>query len=105
MALRSEPVSKCLEKRLLILGFEVPDILAVFLLLSVLNFLFGQTQFKFALVWLPVLLIAATLRIGKRGKPENYLIHLAKFHTRPRYFSAFKEPEIPPPPKRRRNLP
>lgn len=104
MALRSEPVSKSLEKRFLILGFEVPDILAIFLLLSILNFLFGQTEFKFALVWLPVLIVAATLRIGKRGKPDNYLIHLAKFHARPRYFSAFKEPEIPPPPQRRRTL-
>lgn len=101
MALRSEPVSKCLEKRLLILGFEVPDILAIFLLLSILNFLFGQTAFKFALVWLPVIVIAAILRIGKRGKPENYLIHLAKFYTRPRYFSAFNDLIIPESPKRR----
>lgn len=103
MALRSEPVSKCLEKRLLILGFEVPDILAIFLLLSVLNFLFGQTELKLVLVWLPVVAVAVILRIGKRGKPDNYLIHLAKFHSRPRYFSAFKEsPDLPSPPTRRR---
>lgn len=100
MALRSEPTSKSLEKKLLILGFEVPDVLAIFLLLSILNFLFGQTNQKLLLVWLPVILVAAVLRIGKRGKPDNYLVHLVKFHFRPKYLSAFAEPsKDPSPPK------
>lgn len=104
MALRSEPVSKCLEKRLLILGLEVPDILAVFLLLSILNFLFGVTSFKLLLVWLPTIAVAVILRLGKRGKPDNYLIHLAKFYARPRYYSAFQELDIPRPPRRSRRI-
>jgi hypothetical protein len=103
MNLRTEPVSKCLEKKLLFLGFEVPDILAIFFLLSILNFLFGRTGAKFFLVWLPVLVLAAILRIGKRGKPDNYLVHLVKFHTRPKYLSGFLSPETPRPPKLRRN--
>lgn len=102
MNLRTEPVSKCLEKKLLFLGFEVPDILAIFFLLSILNFLFGRTGAKLFLVWLPVVTLAITLRIGKRGKPDNYLVHLARFHTRPKYFSAFLSPEVPRPPKVRR---
>jgi hypothetical protein len=101
MTLRTEPVSKCLEKKLLFLGFEVPDILAIFFLLSILNFLFGRTGAKLFLVWLPVLAVAITLRIGKHGKPENYLIHLARFHFRPKCFSAFLSPETPRPPKGR----
>ena len=92
MALRSEPTSQSLDKKLLILGFEVPDVLAIFLLLSILNFVFGQTNYKLFLVWLPVAIIATILRIGKRGKPDNYLLHLSKFHLRPKYFSAFKDP-------------
>ena len=102
MELRTEPVSKCLEKKLLFLGFEIPDVLAIFFLLSVLNFLFGSAGAKLFLVWLPTLALAITLRIGKRGKPENYLVHLAKFHAKPKYYSAFLMPEIPRPPRLRK---
>ncbi len=93
MALRSESTSQSLEKKLLIMGFEVPDVLAIFLLLSILNFSFGQTNYKLALVWGPVAIFAITLRIGKRGKPDNYLVHLGKFHLQPKYLSAFQEPK------------
>ena len=105
MSLRSEPTSQSLEKKLLIVGFEVPDLLAIFLLLSILNFSFGGTNYKLLLVWGPTALSAITLRIGKRGKPDNYLVHLIKFHTRPKHLSAFNEPAISvPPPKIRKNL-
>lgn len=100
LQLRSEPTSQSLERKLLVMGFEVPDILAVFLLLSILNFTFGQTNYKLFLVWGPVILLAVALRFGKRGKPDNYLIHLVKFHTQPKYLSCFKEPSnTTPPPK------
>ncbi len=92
MSIRAEPTSHSLERKLLILGFEVPDILSIFLLLSILNFTFGQTNYKLVLVWAPVVAAATVLRIGKRGKPDNYLVHLVKFHSRPKYFSAFQEP-------------
>lgn len=96
MPLRSEPTSQSLEKKLLIMGFEIPDVLAIFLLLSILNFLFGQTGQKLLLVWLPVATAATILRIGKRGKPDNYLIHLVKFYSKPKYLSAFREPSVNP---------
>lgn len=105
MSLRSEPTSQSLEKKLLILGFEVPDVLAIFLILSILNFLFGQTNHKLLFVWLPVLTIALVLRIGKRGKPDNYLVHLVKFQLRPKHLSAFQSPtKDDPPPKRRKAI-
>lgn len=94
MSLRSESTSQSLEKKLLIMGFEVPDVLAIFLLLSILNFSFGQTNYKLALVWGPVVAAAITLRVGKRGKPDNYLLHLGKFHAQPKYLSAFQDPRI-----------
>jgi len=93
LALRSEPTSKSLEKKLLIAGFEVPDILAIFFLLSILNFLFGQTNHRLFLVWIPVAVAALVLRIGKRGKPDNYLLHFARFHAKPKYHSAFQDPQ------------
>ncbi|MBI2712245.1 MAG: hypothetical protein HYX41_05210 [Bdellovibrio sp.] len=97
MGLRSEPTSQTLEKKLLIAGFEVPDVLAIFLLLSILNFLFGSTNYKLAFVWTPVAIAATILRVGKRGKPDNYLVHLGKFLVRPKYLSAFKDPKITTP--------
>ncbi|MBI2712751.1 MAG: hypothetical protein HYX41_07865 [Bdellovibrio sp.] len=67
MGLKSTSVAKCLDKRLLLFGFEVMDVLAIFLTLSTLNLIFGQTSFKIALVWLPTLILAAILHFGKRG--------------------------------------
>lgn len=94
MSLRSEPTSKSLEKKLLIMGFEIPDVLAIFLILSILNFSFGSTNYKFLLVWLPVILLALLLRLGKRGKPDNYLIHLVKYQVSTKYLSAFENAKI-----------
>ena len=65
----------------------------IFLLLSILNFSFGQTNYKLALVWGPVAFLAISLRVGKRGKPENYLVHLVKFNIQPKYLSAFQDPK------------
>ncbi|NBX77725.1 MAG: hypothetical protein EBQ92_14350 [Proteobacteria bacterium] len=85
-------VSKCLDKRLQLFGFEVMDIIAIFLTLSVLNFLFGETGMKLLFVWAPTLVLAGFLRFGKKGKPENYLLHLIRFSIRPRKLSAFFNP-------------
>ena len=99
MALKTEPIAKCLDKKLLMLGFEVPDILAIFLLLTLLNFAFGETGAKLLLVWLPTIAAAVVLRIGKHGKPDNYLLHLAKFHFSSKHLEAFPSDESPPPPR------
>jgi len=85
-------VSKCLDKKLYLLGFEMMDIIAIFFTLSVLNFVFGESQLKLFLVWAPTIALAVCLRVGKKGKPENYLLHLLKFHLRPKRLSAFLDP-------------
>ena len=51
MGLRSTPFNKCLSKKLLVLGFEIPDVLAIFLVLSTLNFALGPLGHLFLLVW------------------------------------------------------
>lgn len=100
MTLKTTQVSKCLEKKLKIAGFEIPDILLIFLTVSILNFLFGQTDMKLVLVWLPSLALAAVLKFGKKGKPDNYLVHWFRFQFRPGILSAFTEPgSLVPPPK------
>jgi hypothetical protein len=105
MDIKTTPVSKCLDKKMIVMGFEIPDLLAIFLTLSILNFLFGTTQMKLLLVWLPSTLLAATLRISKRGKPDNFLVHWLRFQIRPGILSAFQEPtEWDIPPRRRRKI-
>lgn len=100
MALKVTSVSTSLDKKLLILGYEIPDLLAIFFTLAILNFLFGRTTNALALVWAPTLLLAVALRYGKRGKPDNYLLHLARYYLSPGIYHAFKETSVSmPPPK------
>lgn len=104
MEIQSTPVSRCLDKKMIILGYEVPDLLMIFLTLSILNFLFGMTSMKLVLVWVPTIALALILRLGKRGKPENYMVHWIRFQIKPGYLSAFKEPtEWNPPPSLKRS--
>ena len=89
--MRTTAVSKCLDRKLILFGFEVLDLLAVFLVLSILNFLFGQAPMKWLLVWAPSVALAIVLRWGKRGKPEKYLIHWLRYQIKPGSYSAFRE--------------
>ena len=87
------PVSKCLDKKIQVLGYEVPDLLAIFLLLGILNFLFGQTDSKLLFVWGPTLAAALFLKIVKKDKPDNFLIHFSQYHANPKFYSAFPSPQ------------
>lgn len=104
MDLKVTPVSKCLDKKMMILGFEIPDLLFIFITMSVLNFLFGSTSLKWLLVWLPSISIAMIIRFAKRGKPDNYLIHWLRFQIRPGVLSAFSDPthDVPSPKRKLR---
>lgn len=99
MELKVTPVSKCLDKKMMILGFEIPDLLFIFLTISVLNFLFGSTSLKWLFVWLPSASLALTIRLAKRGKPDNYLVHWLRFQIKPGIYSAFSDPtqDVPSP--------
>lgn len=88
--LRSVPVAKCLDQKLTVLGFEVPDLFAIFMLLSVLHLFLGDLGNQCLLIWLPTLAVALTLWFGKRGKPENHLVHWTRFHLKPGTLSAFE---------------
>ena len=92
--LRSTAVSRCLEKKLLFFGYELPDVLVIFLCLAVLNLAFGRTEYKLVLVWIPALVLAIAIRLVKRGKPDGFLIHWVRFQARPSTLSAFHEPTV-----------
>jgi hypothetical protein len=98
MALKCTLVSKCLDKKLRIAGFEIPDLLILFLMVSILNFVFGQTEMTLFLVWMPSVMLAAVLYFGKKGKPDNYLVHWLRFQFRPGVLRGFPEPSFSNPP-------
>lgn len=89
MALKTSEVYRCLEKKTLVFGFEILDLFLVFSLLAVLNLLFRAAPYKFFWTWGPALILGLVLRLGKAGKPENYLAHLLRYHFSPGVFSAF----------------
>jgi hypothetical protein len=89
MALNQSEVYRCLEKKTLIFGFEVVDLFLAFGLLTILNLAYAGVRYKFLWTWGPAALLSLTLRIGKAGKPENYLVHWVRYQVSPGLFSAF----------------
>lgn len=77
---------------MMIMGFEIPDLLGIFLTLSILNLLFTGTILKIFFVWIPTALLATVLRLSKRGKPDNYLVHWLRFQITPGVLAAFEPP-------------
>jgi hypothetical protein len=60
-------------------GFEIPDLLIIFLNMTVTNFIFGTTTLRYPLVWGTTLSLALFLFFAKRGKPDGYLQHFGEY--------------------------
>jgi len=87
--LQQSTVYKCLEKKTLILGFEIADLFILCALLSLLNVLFAQSAMKLFWTWGPTLGAATLIRITKHGKAENFLLHWIRYHLQPGVLHAF----------------
>jgi hypothetical protein len=74
---------------MLVMGFEIPEVLAIFMMVAVLNFLCSSLPYGFLLTWGPPAALAVVLRVMKRNKPENYLLHWARYIVSPGEYSAF----------------
>ena len=81
-------VPRALETKSKIFGFELADVLILFLYLSLSNFVFGRTPFKFFFVWVGTIGLGFALYFLKKGKPENHLQHLGEFYRKPEILSA-----------------
>lgn len=77
-SLLTSAVPRTLETKSKILGFELSDVLILFLNLSIQNLIFGSTHFKLPMVFGSSLLIAGVLFIFKRGKPDLFLQHFVQ---------------------------
>lgn len=81
-------VPRTLEAKSKIFGFELGDILILFLNLSLQNLVFGETSAKFVMVYGSTLLLGFILFFVKRGKPDSYLQHLSQYFVSPTVFHA-----------------
>ena len=72
-----------LERQSKLFGFEIMDVFVIFLFMSGLNFIFGETAFRFPLVFGGTITLALILFITKRGKAENYLLYKARYLVKP----------------------
>jgi len=86
-------VPRALEMKTKLFGYELPDLLLIFLNLSVTNLIFGASTFRYLFVWGTTLGLALFLFFAKRGRPDNYLQHLGEFLTKPSYRAACR-PDI-----------
>lgn len=69
-------------------GFELPDLLLIFINLAVTNLIFGSTEYRYTLVWGTTLGLAAFLFFAKRGKPDGFLQDLIEYWVKPSYRSS-----------------
>ncbi len=89
MGLRTSTVYRCLDKKTYVFGFEVVDLFLVFTVLALLNFVLGNMSYKFLFTWGPTLSLALFIKMIKRGRPDNYLLHLIRGYFQPKILSAF----------------
>jgi hypothetical protein len=87
-------VPRALEMKSKLFGFELSDLLLIFMNLSVTNLVFGTTSLRFVLVWGTTSSLALFLFFAKRGRPDNYLQHLIEHYVRPAYFAAGRSDKI-----------
>ncbi len=84
MELQKSPVHRGLDVKMKVGGLEALDLIFVLILAGGMNML-GIPS----LIVLSVTVSAlCTLYLGKRGKPEGYLLHLLRYLTTPGNYSA-----------------
>lgn len=91
MDLTTSKTFRCLDRKAKIMGFELFDVLMIGVVLSAMNLFVGNVPYRLLVTWTPALALAGVLWVGKRGKPENFLLHYVRFHLSPNYYCAFKE--------------
>lgn len=91
MELHSSTVQRNLDAKFKIMGLEAPDLLSVLIFAAVMNLFFGNSNFAVVLVVVIPALLLAALYIGKKGRPEMFMIHLLRFYLTPGFYSAGEE--------------
>lgn len=79
MSLTSSTIHRNLDAKMRIFGLEAFDILSVLIFSAVMNMFFGQTSFGPILVFILPGVVLVILVLGKKNKPDDYLIHLVRY--------------------------
>lgn len=86
-------VPRALDMKTKLFGFELSDLLLIFMTLALTNFLFGTSEYRYSLVWGTSMSLASFLFIVKRGKPDRYLEHAFQFLiSESEYFANVPDP-------------
>ena len=89
--LKTSAVHRKLDAKFKIGGIEATDLLAVLILAAIMNLFFGRFSFgPIFFLGLPAVLFVA-LYLGKKGKPEGFLLHAMKFYLSPGELHAGEE--------------
>ena len=89
MSLRSTPVSRSLDRKLTIAGFEIPDLFVIFMLLMLLQYMFANYEFGIFLTIIPPVILGLVIRYFRRGQPDNYMKHWLRSKLQPKHLCAF----------------
>lgn len=88
----STRVPRALEMKSKLFGFELPDLLLIFMNLALTNLMFGGSEYRYMLVWGTSLGLALFLFFAKRGRPDGYLQNLVEYWIKPSYrFAGVKD--------------
>ena len=81
-------VPRALENKTTIFGFEISELILVFLYLSITNFFFGRTGLKIPFVWGGTIALGVGILLTRRKRPDQFLQHLYIFYRNPEILSA-----------------
>ncbi len=90
--LQTSAVHRNLDAKIKILGFELFDLLVLLILAAVLNLIFGRTSLSFLMVFVCPAILGVAIHFGKKGKPDNYLIHWVRYRLLPGVFPSGGRP-------------
>ena len=86
--LQHSTVHRQLDAKIKIIGFELFDLLAILILAAVMNLIFGNTSLSLPMVFVMPGCLGAVIYFGKKGKPDNHLIHTVRYHLLPGAFAS-----------------
>jgi hypothetical protein len=80
--LLSSKVPRSLEAKTKLFGFEISDLLLVFINLSVLNLIFGGSKLRYPLVWGSTSFLLIMIYFVKRGRPDGFIQHAIEHYIK-----------------------
>ena len=92
-ALYTSEVHRNLDAKFKIGNLEAFDLLLALIFGAVMNLFFSGTVLELPLVVGGPVLLITTLYFGKKGKAENFIVHLIRFYLEPGFFSSGKPPK------------